>query len=226
MARTGMVYEGRFYETDGQEAIGVHEAPGVRLLSPIERAHTVRIFRFGERLFDYANGNAVFGPNMLLRSPEQTGFRAVGCLAVVIAGAVQRISPLEAEDAVLGYTLATSFRTGDARGGGLDVGIAIGPVLITVDEFDDSSVVTEAGRRLGGSIVIENPPSATRSQLIANVALTATEAISIASYSCALREGDVIAIPVVELQGELSVGDEVRTSHPALGLLATRVVAP
>lgn len=221
-----MAYEGRFFETDGHEAIGVHEAPDIRLLAPIERAHSVRIFRFGERSFDYANGDAVLGPNMLLRQPAVGGLRAVACLAAVIAGKVERISPLEAEDAILGYTLATSFRTDDARGAGLDVGLALGPVFITVDEFDDSSVVTEAGRKLGGAVAIECPPDPAIANPISNLLLTLAEAISIASQTCALREGDVIALPVVEHPKELSSGDEIRTSHPAFGLLATRIAVP
>jgi hypothetical protein len=121
--RAGMAYEGRFYETDGANAIGVHEAMDVRLLAPINRPGTVRFFPAGSLDFIYANPYAMFGPNEeLMLSEGIDQITVVPCIAVVIGGAGGLVTTRDADDLVLGLTLVNSYRTSDAGARALDLG--------------------------------------------------------------------------------------------------------
>src|SRR6185312_9547795 len=115
--RSGMVYSGKVYETNGSEAIAVYEADQVRPLTPIPNAPTLRIFRSDlqgdlldaqEPLFFYSNPTSLFGTSQMLAYPEMVAEVGFECfMAAVLVSDAFQISPEQADDIVLAYTMLT-----------------------------------------------------------------------------------------------------------------------
>jgi 2-keto-4-pentenoate hydratase/2-oxohepta-3-ene-1,7-dioic acid hydratase in catechol pathway len=215
-----MTYEGRVYETEGTEAVAIHEAGDIRLLSPIARPATLRLFRPQSTVFDYLNPNVVFGPIDNLRSlPEKIGVHSA--LGVVVGGHGERVNASVADELILGLCLAHVCFTAIEGGAGLDVGVSLGPVLVTPDEFDDAVVSGTEGRVYRNRFEVK-----VNGQPRYEAALDATPGVklAIASQTCGVREGDVVLFGLGTLEAALDRGDEVETASPLLGVLKTRIV--
>lgn len=222
--RAGMAYDGKFYETDGVNAIGVHEASDVRLLTPINRPWSVRFFPFGSLEFIYANPHSMFGPNEeLLLVPGVDNVVVVPCLGFVIGGAGGMVDPRTADDLVLGLTIVNSYRTAEPGARALDLGFSVGPVITTPDEFDDSVTADARGRRYRTSVKFRHNSVETTSVNLADLAHNPAEVAAWASLTCSLREGDLIAIELSE-PIPLDRGDEFATVGEKLGALTNRIV--
>jgi len=103
-----MVYDGKIYETDGAEAIGVHEAADVRPLAPVPTPPSIRVFRtdLSETGFVYANPAAVVGPSMVIELPDSGSDYVVrSYFGAVIGGTGYQLGEEEAEAVLLGFTL-------------------------------------------------------------------------------------------------------------------------
>lgn len=219
-----MAFEGKFYETDGVNAIAVHEPMDVRLLTPINRPGSVRFFDLGTQEFVYGNPHAMFGPSESL--PLDAGLEkvfVVPCIAVVIGGAGRLAGPRDADEMVLGITMVNSFRTNDDGARALDLGFSVGPVITTPDEFDDSVTADAKGRRYRTSLTFRLNSVDSGTFNLADLAFNPAELISHASQSTALREGDLVAISVSEPIG-LDRGDEFSVVGERLGALTNRLV--
>jgi len=146
--RSGMVYDGKIYETDGTEAIGVHEAADVRPLAPVPTPPSIRVFRtdLSESGFVYANPAAVIGPSMVIELPDTaTDYVVRSFLGAVIGGAGYQLGEEEAEAVLLGFTLvnilsSNSIEEDDGKcvGRSQDFGIMVGTVITACVIFSPS----------------------------------------------------------------------------------------
>jgi hypothetical protein len=149
----------------------------VTLLVPVQYPPTVRIFS-ADGVFRFANATAVIGPGVPVTGEALT---ACGRIAAVIG----------AEGAIGGTTALLEWQDPAAQPAvkQSDFGIALGPTVVTPDEFDPASAVCRL-RGDGHPSTVSPPP------------FSWTEAISLAARRTVLRPGDVIAGPVlVALEG-------------------------
>lgn len=219
-----MAYEGKFYETDGVNAIAVHEAADVRLLTPINRPWSVRFFAPGSPDFVYANPHSMFGPSESLQLVAGIDHVVVvPCLGFVIGGVGGMLNPRESDDLVLGLTLVNSFRTEEPGARALDLGFSVGPVITTPDEFDDSVTVDARGRRYRSNVTFRMNSIETMTVNLADLRFNPAELAAYASLTCNLREGDLLAIELSEPIG-IDRGDEFSSVGEKLGALTNRLV--
>lgn len=239
--RSGIVYGGKVYETDGATATAIHEADAIRPLSPTGQPPSLRIFRgpvgAEEILFAYGNPNCLVGPSQTVTVPDSVGLLDVEpYLGVVIGGDGQNVEEEDAESLVLGYTLVMFLVARDierherAAGFGLarsyDIGAAIGPALTTPDELVDSALGTGRSFRFGLEAVLRINGVESRRGNVEDIPYAIGTMISASSEHCPLRSGDILcAGPIVESTGAeaLTPGDELVLSVENLGTLAMRL---
>jgi fumarylacetoacetate (FAA) hydrolase len=248
-ARSGIVYGGKVYETDGEKAIAVHESGTVRLLAPVGRPPSVRFFWCYEAPpiegaplesqldFVYLNPACLLGPVSVLKKPAfAEGLSFDPCVVVVVAGAGSGVPVESAEELVLGYTLGLSFADESMEGAGFgvvrysarkrDMGTAIGPAITTPDEMDEAVIEYGAGKRFQMNIAARINGSDFGAWNLADLPVSLSEVVSLASESCALEPGDVIcvALPAKERSAALPPlerGDEIQIVCDRLGSLTT-----
>lgn len=225
-ARTGIAYEGRIYETDGTNAIGIHEASDLRLLAPIGRPPSVRIFRFGDHSFDYAHPASMYGPTIVLPLPPEVERVAyTPALAVVVGGAGAAVPPSQGDDLVLGLALAHVFSTlRDPGGRAHDAGFCLGPALVTPDEFAGDSIRPETGFAYQDVVTFSRNGVEVTTFDLGSIRPSPASAIAHASETQAVLEGDVLLIPIGELDLTPEAGDELKLVSPKLGALLVNLV--
>ena len=225
-ARTGIAYEGRIYETDGTNAIGIHEAPDIRLLAPVGRPPSVRIFRLGDHTFDYAHPAAMYGPTIILPLPPEVERVAyTPCLAVIVGGAGKSVPTAQADDLVLGLALAHVFSTlRDPGGRALDAGFCVGPALVTPDEFASDSIRPEGGAIYEDSVAFFRNGAELATFELGTIRPSPASAIAHASETQPLFEADVLLIPIGEIDLTPEAGDELKLVSPRLGALLVNLV--
>lgn len=240
-ARSGMVFNGRVYETDGGEAVGVHEPDAVRPLSPVPQPGALRFFRNQnqpftdepEPAFFYGNPAAVVGASTIVNVPAHLGnltFEAY-LAAVLVAGGYD-IPVEEADDHVLGLTILlalvdrTAMRVEGIFGRSHDLGVGLGPVVTTPDELDGNVVDQSFGRRykLSASAKVNGVERARGDA--EDLPYTIAQAVAAASRSCTLREGDVLALgPICDVPDDLRLeaDDEINVAVENLGALSLKL---
>jgi 2-keto-4-pentenoate hydratase/2-oxohepta-3-ene-1,7-dioic acid hydratase in catechol pathway len=243
-----MVYSGKIYETDGAQAVAVHEAETVRPLSPVPNAPSIRIFRsdlqpgiiagmdLEEPYYLYSNPTALLGASQTLPFPVGVGAVSVETFlaAVAVSDALQ--IPVEtADDIILGFTIVTLLvsrtyeaaeRKVGAMGRSHDLGGVIGPVLTTPDEVEEMVVAADQGRRYDlPSVLRVNGVERGRGNTEL-LPFTAAQAISAASQYVPVRSGDIFAFGPVATAEEpvtLDPGDEIQVSIDKLGTLSVKL---
>jgi len=247
LARSGMVYSGKIYETNGAEAVAVHEAEAVRPLTPIPHAPSLRIFRTDlqsvasydqdDPRFFYGNPGALYGASQLISPPDtMVEIGVLPLLAAVLVADGFRVDMEDADDLILGFTMINllvgrsderiELQTG-VLGRSHDIGGVIGPVLTTPDELEDSVETAEFGRRHSLTTVLRvNGVERQRGSTL-DLPYTFAQAISSASQTCVLRTGDIFAMgPIVEPADEpviLDPGDEIHLAVEQLGALSLKL---
>lgn len=236
VVRSGIVYSGKIYETEGGEAVGIHEGSEVQALPPIGRPSAVRLFESsadGSLAYRYANPGAIIGPNTDLPFPAFA--RNVVCiphLAFVISQNFNQVNSENAEEVILGFTILNLFKDRELEAQGLgaraeDFLIAVGPVLVTPDELEDFSEFTDRGTQLNLNASfrlngIERARASTR-----DLNTTVTQAIVAAGNAAVVGSGDLFAIapifPDLEFPVSLEPGDEIQVALEVLGTLTTRI---
>lgn len=248
-ARSGMVYSGKIYETDGAAPVAVYEAEAVRPLSPIPHAPSLRIFRADLQMeslgdddqydpqFFYGNPGCLVGASQLISYPDSVdalGFEPM--VAAVLVSDAYQVDMQDADDLVLGLTLLNLLVARDrerkerivgAIGASHDIGGAIGPVLTTPDELEDHILDAAAGREYALSTVVRvNGVERSRGNL-GDLPFTFAQAIAAASQTCTLKSGDIIALgPVAAPDGPqilLDPGDEVQLAVENLGAISLKL---
>jgi 2-keto-4-pentenoate hydratase/2-oxohepta-3-ene-1,7-dioic acid hydratase in catechol pathway len=243
--RSGIVYSGKVYETDGANPVAVHEADHIRPLSPVGLPPTVRVFRCLPSLIDadetpayfYGSSTALTGASPIIPRPEFVGeLDFEPYVVAVVAAEGANVSVEDADDLVLGYSLMNVLvardverherRVGAGPGRSHDIAIPIGPVLTTPDELEDVVETAEFGRRFKLEAVVRVNGVEKRRGNLVDLPFTFAQAISTASETAHLRTGDLIAIGPIAFGEEpdnLTVGDEVQLAVEHLGTLAFRI---
>lgn len=246
--KSGIVYSGKIYETDGSNPIAVHEAADVRPLPPIGQPPTLRFFRFTDANlalgadetphYFYGNPGSMVGASQIVPLPEITAELDYEVyLAVVIAQTGMGIPVEEADGYILGITILTALvmrdleraeaRFGSGPGRSRDYAMALGPVLTTPEELDDALVDEERGRRFKLSAVARVNGVERRRGDAEDLPFSFAELISAASETAPLKPGDLIAAgPLMrpeETFKALESGDEIQIAVDRLGTLSTKI---
>lgn len=238
------------YETDGTNAIGVHEWSDVVPFIPTGMPPSYRMFRLSEGgadwglheepipLYFYLNPASLLAPNRQLPKPVHVGELGYEPqIAVVVGSAAAHIEASEADGIILGLTVLNTFvdldvdraerSAGAGPGRSRDFATAAGPFLTTPEELDDIVMDDSRGRRyrLSASIRVNGEEVAKAD--LSDLPFTFAELLSSASESCTLAAGDLVSLGPIAL-GEntkrtLEVGDEVHVAVERLGTLVTRV---
>ncbi len=242
--RSGIVYHGKIYETDGADPVAIHEAEDVRPLAPTGLPPSLRIFRTTspvdaemEPLYVYGNPNSLIGASQIVPEPDYSGaldFEAY--IAVVIASDGHRIPIEEADGYILGYTVINFLVTRDVEraeklassgpGRSYDLAAAIGPVLTTPDEMEEMVVDSDDGRRFKLTAVARINGVERRRGDVEDLPWTLDKMISYASESCPLRVGDILCAGPITDPGDglgVSAGDEILIAVEKLGTLAVKI---
>jgi 2-keto-4-pentenoate hydratase/2-oxohepta-3-ene-1,7-dioic acid hydratase in catechol pathway len=246
--RSGMVYSGKIYETDGAESIAVYEADQVRPLTPIARPSSLRFFRIqdgvlsrsvddGLPTYFYGNPGAVYGPSQLIPCPATVAHLGFECYLAAIVGSDGLQIPIEAgDDFILGFSLLTVIVARDwlredqaaNRGPGrsFDIGASLGPVITTPDDLEEALIEETPARKYELSAVTRvNGVEVGRSE-IQDLPGSIAELVSAASESGPIRSGDVLAFGPVAAPQEisfLSEGDDVQFTVEHLGTLSVKI---
>jgi 2-keto-4-pentenoate hydratase/2-oxohepta-3-ene-1,7-dioic acid hydratase in catechol pathway len=245
-----MVHAGRIYETDGMNAVAVHEAVDVRPLSPIPHSPSVRIFRSDlqpdmlgnpdsdEPNYFFFNPSSLAGGSHSLPFPDwSVQLDVLPCVAVVLVADVHRIDVHEADDAVLGYTLLSLLVARDAErrerergviGRSHDLGGVLGPVITTPDELEDEVESDAVGRKFALTAALRVNGVERGRGTMDELPLTFAQAISSASYAAPLRAGEIFALGPVATPSEplfLEPGDSVQIAVDKLGTLALNLAS-
>ncbi|MFZ4506886.1 MAG: fumarylacetoacetate hydrolase family protein [Fimbriimonas sp.] len=246
VARSGMVYGGKVYETSGAEAVAVHEAENVRPLPPLPHAASLRIFRSDlqpvqitetdEPRYFYGNTCSLQGASTLVELRDFSFEWEAECYVAAIIGeaTLTEVDSDEAESYILGYTMVTLLvardvereerRLGVGFGRSYDLVGTIGPVITTPDELEEHVEEFDRGRKFGLEVRLQvNNVEVERGNLN-ELPITFAQAIASASRSAGLRVGDVIALgPIVTPTAALDPADQVLLSVEKLGALATKL---
>lgn len=224
--RSGIFHEGRVYETDGQNAIGVHDLGRVDFLPPVSLPPTLRVFdRNGE--FAYRNSAVFLGPLAELDVPAGDVDFEVR-VAAVLKDSGGRMTSEEATDFILGYVMFIGFFADDqlrsgAQTAAFDVPFAIGPFLTTPDSVVvGEQFVTKLAVKINGEVMHESEHSHSKFE----------EMIVRASRSNEVRAADLIAGPTLmkppvlesKLGRYLRPGDTVQAGTESLGMLTIKLV--
>lgn len=238
--RSGIVHNGKIYETDGAQPIAVHEAADVRPLPPIGLPPTVRMFRadaIPERGLQYVYGNpsTLVGASQIVPLPDFAGrVEFEPHIACVIALPAANVALEHADDLVLGITIVnllvsrdTERMDGRGSARSLDFGTAIGPVLTTPEELDDLVEDEQFGRRYKLPAVGRVNGVETLRGDTGDLPFTFAQMIAFASESWPLQTGDVLTIgPIadpIDAVSALSPGDEIQVAVDKLGTLSTKI---
>jgi fumarylacetoacetate (FAA) hydrolase len=250
LVRSGIVHGAKVYETDGANPIAVHEADAIRPLPPVGQPGSVRYFRTSKELhldlldetspiFAYLNPTSIIGPSKIIPFPTLSG--AVDfepCIGAVMAASGANIPVELADDMILGYTLAIAVALRDVErqeralclgpGRSFDTAIALGPVLTTPDELEETIESEERGKRFALSAVARVNGVELRRGAVQDLPFTFAEAIAAASESCAVREGDLILLGPLVWPGDadeqrLSPDDQVQCAVERLGTLSLKL---
>jgi len=237
-ARTGIVYEGKVYETHGAEPIGVHDWTEARLLSPVGQPPSFRLFptlptqRETEAFdFRYLNPNVIAGPLGIIGVSPGLEISCIPCLGAVVAGGGASIPIAQADEVLLGLTLVNVFFQSSEKpieqlpAWAFDAGSSVGPALTTPDELDETVVDESIGRRYDFEVSLAVNGDEVFKVNVEQMGATIAQLLSFASLTCPIKQGDLLAaalispLPEIKLKG----GDQVRLVSEKLGALVTNL---
>jgi fumarylacetoacetate (FAA) hydrolase len=241
--RSGIVYTGKVYETDGEKAVAIHEWSDIIPLAPLGKPPSVRVFHVHEATddgvfpFSYLNPASMHAPNQPVAKPDFTdALDFEPYLAVVVAQPGSNLSVEEADAYILGIAVVVAFvardiereeRRAGAFGRSRDFAMSVGPLLTTPEELDDAVVDDQAGRRYRLNLVARINGEEVLHAGLADLPISLAQAISYASESCELQPGDLILIgPAEEAERGrrmLDHGDELQVAFERLGTLNIRI---
>lgn len=208
--RTGIYHEGKVYETDGTNAIGVHATSAVQFLPPMGQPTSVRVFR-ADGSYHYANAGSVTGPSsslsILVPDEEISVELSVG---IVLKDHGMQLDAEEAMDVVLGFTNVIRVVAGASD----DFPLAIGPFIHTIDEVADVHAPWAWSLKINGESVGSGSGT---------LAVNPVDALVACSRTNAVFAGDLIVLPAFETGPlpQLRTGDQVQFALEQLGFLST-----
>lgn len=211
MIRSGLYYEGRFYETDGTNAIGIHEASKVRLHAPVGQPASLRLWDVtkddeGQEVwrYSYAHSGGLEGPasSLEILDPGE-GWDLEARVTAILSDSGGMVEPGEAPSMILGYSILLMLcppeRDEDLRLGfptsyQTDGGSALGPFVVTPDELLETRGASDTEFKFPYEIMVNDSVAA------AGVWQTPIPMSHLAAYSSVPRSliaGDAIAWPAL-----------------------------
>lgn len=247
--RSGIVHGGKIYETDGVNPIAVHEPGDARLLAPVGRPPSLRLFsaakpayveliesqsQSGAALgFSYLNPACLSGPNAVLPTfGPSSEIACKPCVAFVMDDAGRGLRAEDALGHVLGLSLAAVFyavdlerqelATGFAQTRSHEVGIGIGPALTTPDELEDA--FSSEGRHLAVEVRAQVDGVEFLRSSLDELPWGLGELAAFASESAPIVAGDtfLVALGSSRLDSPIQPGSDVRVLSDRLGTLFVR----
>lgn len=197
VARSGIFHDGRIYETDGKQAIGVHDPSKVRFLAPIGTPPAVRFFDRGpDGLLAYRYGNpaAFLDPRSEIDAPPgMTELDLEVRLGVVTGESGEQIDAEEAESFVLGVTIVLAFFGPEFMASdpvrARDLPSIVGPLLTTPDDLAEVTALEVA--------VFVGEEERIRIQVASGY--PAAEMLALASRNVPVRAGELLLAPPLPL---------------------------
>ena len=236
VARSGIVYGGKVYETDGAQPIAVYDWNQARLLNPLGAPPSVRLFDLsqagafsggeGHLPFHYLNPASCVEPFGVVRLPSfSSRLRVWPCLAFAVATEAFQADVETAAEVPLGLTLGVALHHGGAGHGGavngrlLDAGFAFGPVLTTLDELEETIVGDAEGPIYKLTIVARVNGQTEQTWVTDDIPATVAQMISHASHSARLKPGDLFLATMGPVETQVEHGDEIQIACDRLGAL-------
>jgi len=209
-ARSGIFHENRVYETDGENAVGIHEITKLAFLPPLKNAVSLRLFgRTAQEPtgFHYANPSEILGPLSQLELPfvQGQGVFANVRLAAIVSDRAEHVDLEEVSKLVLAYTLLINLYSEPNFVD--DFQVVVGPFLITPDEFDLSKP-RKALIKINGETAIE-----TVEELI-----DPARYFVAASKGVALQSGDMVAGVPLSISGQVPLTAGIKVGVEVEGL--------
>lgn len=159
--RSGIYHDGRFYETDGENAVGIHDPGSLRILAPVGTPPAIRLFDSyrandgSERLtYTFVHPGRLQGPASEIdtSSADQALDFEVRVAALVQEGD-PALGPSEANRMMLGLGIFLTLFNADERemlnasgvspAPAMDLASVYGPFLVTPDELTDNRTTDE-----------------------------------------------------------------------------------
>lgn len=246
--RSGLVYSGKIYETDGEQSIAVHEAEDVRPLSPVGKPPSIRFFRMtdgrmpvtsedGLPLYFHGNGSSIYGPSQSIPKPPTVAHLDFEPYLIAVIGSDGFQVPVENGDSyILGFTLALMVvsrdlmreemeqRTGFGRS--FDIGGVIGPVITTPDDLEESITEEVPALKYGLSVITRVNSVEIGRGHISELPFSFAELVAAASDVGPIRSGDLLAIGPIATSTDMTFldsGDDVQVSVENLGTLSLKI---
>lgn len=212
--RSGFAFQGKVYETDGQQPIGIHEPGDVRLLAPV-LAGSIRLYSADS--FTYLNPASSVGTGEPVLGRLDREMSCQPCLVAVIASYGRNIEVGVADDVVLGLTLGTHYFFGEgASASDADAGFAFGPAISTPEDLMEAGKDTERGKVY--TLPLSFGKGGTDPEVF-SPEVSFGHRIAQASETAPLRPGDLFAVPVGERIRGIQQKDEIHFVSETLGAL-------
>ena len=213
--RSGIFHEGQVYETDGENALGVHDPANVRFLSPIGRPPVIRCFESyqagpGEHALSYFFANPT-----ILQSPEGTIELPPSVdqvdLEIRVFGVSQdnglMIEGSEAEGFLLGYGFMVVLVDRELSGSSAevspehwtsarDIGAYVSPFVVTPEELTEQ-LVPDSGSKYSWSyeINVGGEPIADKGKFESDYAFS--DLLFLSSRRSAISTGEMVTWPAL-----------------------------
>ncbi|MBV6457269.1 MAG: hypothetical protein HONBIEJF_00377 [Fimbriimonadaceae bacterium] len=230
--RSGIYYDNRIYETNGNQPVGIHDLSKLTLLAPLGSPPSVRRFSplaDGGLAYEFLNPTILRGPLAEIDAPDFTRDLAPELsLGIIVSDAGEMIDETEAPGFILGFTVVAVLVAEDLReeerklglgpGRSSDIGIVVGPFLTTPDELDEEGGWQNrdwtATLRIGQGDTLATPLTA-----------PIIEMLITASRNAPLQAGEVLLTPPARLPASpLMPADHVVAGIAGLGDLHFSVI--
>ncbi len=242
-ARSGIFHDNRLYETDGTQAIGLHELSKVRLLAPTGQPPSIREFEniAGKLRYTFANPSRTLGPLGEFDVPPGWNQTDVEIRIVITAkDSGQQIDSAEASDFILGCSVYLRFfdvallqeETALGVGAGIskDAPAAMGPFITTPEELEAMASNKEKLEYQLPTTVSINGIEIVKSHY--SIAPGLSNMLVDTSRSATLNAGDLLAYPPFQkpllrdtaLGRQMQPGDSIQALIEPLGALVIKIV--
>lgn len=247
--RSGLYYDGRIYETDGKNAIGIHEVDQIRLHAPIGQPPSIKAFHVtrssaGEEMlyYSYLHSAQLHGPNAEHELPDLGegfgGWDFEARICAVLSDTGSSIQPDEGDSFILGYTILCQLcPPAESVQAPIEVptailtdgGSALGPFVITPEEIAEYETSERSTYSLEWVMTVNETEIA---QGVWKPEPIFPVLLNLASQVRPLLAGEIVAhlpLPKPTLEDSplgrgIVPGDVIHVKLEGLGILASRIV--
>ena len=246
--RSGIYHDGRYYETDGQNAVGIHDPGSIRILAPVGTPPAVRLFEHfrgpdgTDRLtYSFSHPGRIVGPTTEIDTTSaDQGLDFEVRVGALVQEGDPSLGPSEASRMMLGVGILVVLFNADEReilssaGASLapasDLATVYGPFLVTPDELTDNRTTDEPTEFTWPVKVMVS--GETVYQTVAVPEFSLFDMVSIAARKKPVLPGEMLAWPAFDkpalentsLGRFLMASDKVSVEIEPLGTLTFRII--